>query len=232
MKTLYNTQTQKAARFTELPYMVDGSPGILPDHIVELEVFKVERPTITDLQKTSMAWVADIQNLEYRQEWTVTDLTDQEIADKRNQEADFIDNQVPSMIVKELMRQQVEATITDEKELVPFRELYPTYRPWTEYSSQQKFFYMDKLWKVITPDKHTSQPDWKPELLPGMYAEIAAVGEYIEWNPQTHWSAYEIGDLRSWNGAVYSCKNPTYAQSYEPDSVAGLQYGWTFEFNL
>lgn len=108
MKTLYNTQTQKAALFTELPYMVDGSPGILPDHIVELEVVKVERPTITDLQKTSMTWVADIPNLEYRQEWTVTDLTEEEALERRNFEADAMDENIPSSLIKKILQQKIE----------------------------------------------------------------------------------------------------------------------------
>ena len=47
------------------------------------------------------------------------------------------------------------------------------------------------------------------------------------WDSAQHWSTYTVGDLRKWNGAVYECKDPQWAQSYAPDTAAGLQYGWT-----
>ena len=79
MKTIYNTNTSKAGVFSQ-PYTVDGIPGTLPSHLIELEVIEADRPEITDTQKVSVEWVADLDAKEYRQVWTVSDKTKQEMA--------------------------------------------------------------------------------------------------------------------------------------------------------
>lgn len=71
---------------------------------------------------------------------------------------------------------------------------------------------------------------WKDLSIPAEPAEDYS--NVVMWNPTDHWATYAIGDLRKWNDAIYECKNPTFAQSYEPDSVAGLQYAWTFITNI
>ncbi len=62
--------------------------------------------------------------------------------------------------------------------------------------------------------------------------EIVEPETYPEWDSTQHWSTYSIGDRRTWNGAVYECKDPQWAQSYAPDTAAGLQYGWTKLYDL
>ena len=79
MKTIYNKSTSKAGVFSQ-PYMVDGNPGTLPSHLIELEVVEADRPEITDTQKVAVEWVADLDAKEYRQVWTVSDKTKQEMA--------------------------------------------------------------------------------------------------------------------------------------------------------
>ena len=77
--TLYNTTTSEAGVIRKEPYMVDGKPGILPDHLVELPAIETERPQITDTQKLKNSWVADLENMEYRQEWEVIEKTKEEM---------------------------------------------------------------------------------------------------------------------------------------------------------
>jgi hypothetical protein len=48
-----------------------------------------------------------------------------------------------------------------------------------------------------------------------------------------HFSLYEIIEGKALSQrAIYECKSPQWAQSYAPDTTAGLQYGWTFVTNL
>lgn len=76
-----------------------------------------------------------------------------------------------------------------------------------------------------------SENVWEPGVVGGEIWEVIGAEEeqesYPEWDSTQHWSTYSIGDRRTWNGAVYECKAPEWAQSYAPDSEAGLLYGWT-----
>jgi hypothetical protein len=67
-----------------------------------------------------------------------------------------------------------------------------------------------------------------PPVEPPIEPPVSACENVPVWNANQHWSTYAIGDKRQWNGKLYECKSPQWAQSYEPDSVAGLQYGWTY----
>src|SRR6056297_3561500 len=77
--TIYNTTTSEAGAIRQEPYTVDGKPGILPDHLVELPVIETERPIITETQKLKNSWVADLENMEYRQEWQIIEKTKEEM---------------------------------------------------------------------------------------------------------------------------------------------------------
>jgi len=72
---------------------------------------------------------------------------------------------------------------------------------------------------------------WEPGVVGSDIWEVIGAEEeqesYPEWDSTQHWSTYSIGDRRTWNGAIYECKAPEWAQSYVPDSEAGLLYGWT-----
>ena len=77
--TIYNTTTNEAGAIRQEPYTVDGKPGILPDHLVELPAIETERPQITDTQKLKNSWVADLENMEYRQGWEIIEKTKEEM---------------------------------------------------------------------------------------------------------------------------------------------------------
>jgi len=81
MKTLlYNIQTNQVGSIRQGEYLVDGKKPKLPSHIVELQVVEQERPSIPDTQKLSAEWVVDLENKEYRQEYTIYEKTKEEIA--------------------------------------------------------------------------------------------------------------------------------------------------------
>jgi hypothetical protein len=80
MTILYNTQENKLGQRFDPQYLVDGKPGKLPDHILELAIVDNPRPKITETQTASQEWVIDTEQLEYRQEWAVIELTKQELA--------------------------------------------------------------------------------------------------------------------------------------------------------
>ena len=78
--TIYNTTTEEAGAFRKSPYMVDGKPGKLPSNKVELKVIENDRPTTDQDEVAESTWVADLENKEYRKEWTVRQKTEKELA--------------------------------------------------------------------------------------------------------------------------------------------------------
>ena len=78
MKTIYNKTTSKAGVFSQ-PYTVDGNPGTLPSHLIELEVIETDRPMATSEQRLEQTWIVDEEQIEYRQEWQLIDLTKEEL---------------------------------------------------------------------------------------------------------------------------------------------------------
>ena len=82
MTILYNTTTEKLGQRYDPQYLVDGKPGKLPDHIVELAIVETERPLTTETQTASQEWVIDTEQREYRHEWTVRELITEEIRAK------------------------------------------------------------------------------------------------------------------------------------------------------
>ena len=76
--TIYNIITGKIGSVGE-KYLVDGQQGILPEHLIELEVIEVDRPEITDTQIISINWNIDIENKQYIQEYIIRDKTAEEL---------------------------------------------------------------------------------------------------------------------------------------------------------
>lgn len=80
MTILYNTIEDKLGQRFNPQYLVDGKPGKLPSDIIELAIVDNPRPETTETQTVSQKWVIDIEQREYRQEWTVRELTKRELA--------------------------------------------------------------------------------------------------------------------------------------------------------
>ena len=53
--------------------------GQLPTNIIELAIVETEPPKKTDEQRLEQIWIVDEEQREYRQEWTVIDLTKEEL---------------------------------------------------------------------------------------------------------------------------------------------------------
>jgi hypothetical protein len=60
--------------------MVDGKPGTLPAHIVELPVIESERPFVADNEVLTADWVADLEAMEYKQVYSIREKTLEEMA--------------------------------------------------------------------------------------------------------------------------------------------------------
>jgi len=80
MTILYNTTKDKLGNSYEPQYLVDGKPGKLPAEIIELAIVDNPRPQITDTQTAKSEWIIDVEQKEYRKEWTVRELTKRELA--------------------------------------------------------------------------------------------------------------------------------------------------------
>lgn len=81
MKTFfYNLETGEKGEFRNEPYTVDGQPGVLPAHLVELTLVEDPYPNYsTETQYVTRKDVLDLSLKEWRIGYTVNDLTQEEI---------------------------------------------------------------------------------------------------------------------------------------------------------
>jgi len=218
MKTIfYNTLTEELGKSMATPYTVDGQPGILPENIIELEVIESDRPVITDTQTAAFQWVVDTELKQYRQEWTIRDLTDEEIAHRRNLEADMLDDTIPTSLIRKILQKKVEAEATAEEDLLQYAELFPAYRVNNAYKVDDLFTHNGQMYKVV--QSHTSQFDWKPDILPAMYSKIREEGAISEWVQPLSTNPYQIGDKVTHNG--FTWESTAENNVWEPGA-----YGW------
>lgn len=111
-------------------------------------------------------------------------------------------------------------TITDEKEALEVRLLYPRWKMNTNYTVGQFVNHNEVLYKVLT--EHTSQADWTPDVSPSLFAKVLIdpTGETIlDWVQPDSTNAYMAGDKVKYNESVYisTIDNNVWA----PDA-----YGW------
>jgi len=218
MKTIfYNTLTEELGKARATPYTVDGQPGILPENIIELEVIEAERPVISELETAAMEWVIDLPMNQYRQEWTVRDLTEEEIIQRRNLEADMMDENIPLSLVRQILKKKVEVEATAEEDLLQYAELFPAYRVKKAYEAGERFYYEGQLYNVV--QGHTSQFDWRPDELPALYTQILPAGQIGEWVQPLSTNPYQIGDKVTHNG--FTWESTAANNVWEP----GV-YGW------
>ena len=95
-------------------------------------------------------------------------------------------------------------TITDEKEALEVRLLYPRWKIGISYTVGQFVNHNEVLYKVLIA--HTSQTDWTPDISPSLFAKVLIdpTGETIpEWVQPDSTNAYMIGDKVKYEGKVY-----------------------------
>jgi len=171
----------------------------LQDGEVKLQVIKHDRPNYNpETQRlVKLPPAIDLDELTYTEVWQVVDYTEQEIADRRNLEADARDQEIDTQLVKEKMRSEV---VDLEDNVDKYLTLYPYYRVGVSYEIDDIFQYENELYEVI--QSHTSQFDWKPDELPALYRKLRITIE--EWvQPQGAHDSYNTGDRVTWNGSTW-----------------------------
>lgn len=67
---------------------------------------------------------------------------------------------------------------------------------------------------------HVTQVDWTPPATPALWEEYSTEPPTAEWQP---WTAYTIGDIVTYNGAEYECRQSHTSQpGWEPPNVPAL----------
>ena len=103
--------------------------------------------------------------------------------------------------------------------------VFPAWTVGKEYKINEYLTYGEnsvgdpQLYQVLMG--HTSQADWTPDITPSLYKAVGiAPSGYPEWvQPVGAADAYRIGDIVSYNGALYICVSDY--NVYPPDV-----YGW------
>lgn len=109
---------------------------------------------------------------------------------------------MPSKQHAKRLRQHIEkgaAALTD-KEALEAVELFPPWKPDTDYTKGQRVREDGLLYRLI-PETHHSQSDWPPHLTPAVWARVddPAV-EWPEWKQPLPEEAYKAGAKVSHNG--------------------------------
>lgn len=121
--------------------------------------------------------------------------------------------------VKKMLSTQAEE-LSDEDAL-DVAALFPT---WASKLGQQvnvgeRLWYNEKLYKVL--QAHTTQSDWTPDTVPGLYTEISII-EWPEWvQPTGTQDAYMTGDKVTFEGTHYVSLNDN--NTWSP---AAYPQGW------
>ena len=84
-------------------------------------------------------------------------------------------------------------------------ELFPVWAEGVAYEVGKRIQCGGKLYKCV--QAHTSQADWKPDIVPALWTEVAKPGEIPVWRrPVGAQDAYQTGDLVHYpdaDGPVY-----------------------------
>lgn len=104
-------------------------------------------------------------------------------------------------------------------------ELYPAWSgDGVEYEAGKRLRYQDRLYRVL--QKHTSQPDWSPDVVPALFAEVERPGEGDSPdNPIPYNNNMELykDKYYSQDGVVYICFRDTGVPVYNPlSALVGL----------
>lgn len=111
-------------------------------------------------------------------------------------------------------------SLTDEDALEAV-ELFPAWKPDTEYYVTERVRYGDKLYRC--EQAHTSQANWTPPDTPALWTEVAKPGEIPVWKqPTGAQDAYMKGDK-----VHYPTKDgPVYVSTVDDNTWEPGVYGW------
>ncbi len=121
--------------------------------------------------------------------------------------------------LRELLH-KASASLTDEDALDGI-ELFPVWKPDTEYVLDVRVRFEDKLYKCV--QAHTSQEDWTPDVTPALWVDVAEPGTIPVWRqPTGAHDAYMKDDLVHYP----EIDDPVYISLIDNNVYAPDQYGW------
>jgi hypothetical protein len=103
--------------------------------------------------------------------------------------------------VKKMLSTQAEEL--SDKDALDVAALFPTWasKLGMQVNVGERLWYDEKLYKVI--QAHTTQEDWTPDVVPGLYTEVSIL-EWPEWvQPTGVQDAYMTGDKVTFEGTHY-----------------------------
>ncbi len=136
----------------------------------------------------------------------VIDLTAQELAQRKENLLQSLDDNFDYVQIKALLRLLSEPLLQSDsissEELEVLATIYKQYRVGVGYQLNEVFVYDSTLYKVVQP--HTSQADWFPDQTPALYTPFTPPGQVSEWvQPTGAQDAYNLGDRVLFNGSTY-----------------------------
>ena len=100
-------------------------------------------------------------------------------------------------------------------------ELFPLWKPATEYAVDIRIRFEGKLYKCV--QAHTSQEDWTPDITPALWVDVAEPGTIPVWRqPTGAHDAYMKDDLVHYP----EIDDPVYISLIDNNVYAPDQYGW------
>lgn len=110
------------------------------------------------------------------------------------------------------------AVTLDDETALTGPELFPMWKPETDYALGERVQHMSTLYKCV--QTHTSQENWTPAATPALWVRVS-LDEYPEWvQPTGTHDAYNTGDKVTYQGERYVCDVD--GNTWAPDV-----YGWT-----
>ena len=121
------------------------------------------------------------------------------------------------------LRQMIEkaAVSLPDDDALEAVELFPTWKPDTEYEREIRIRYDGKLYRC--EQVHTSQIGWEPPNVPALWTEVAEPGTIPVWKqPTGAQDAYRLGDKVHYPDV----DGPVYASKIDYNTYAPNVYGW------
>lgn len=184
----------------------DGKPVLIPVQ----EQAEPEHIPLTQriTRQTAIAEAA------YLITYTVVNLTAEEIEAQAAGQEEAIDGR----LVNRLLRQQVNPDEIPPEEADDYAALFPVWRfNFYAYRVGDIVQYEGMVWRCI--QQHNSQSDWSPPVVPALWNRLAEPGN-PEWGYPI---AYVIGDIVTFNGVRYRCRQAHTSQAgWSPPVVPAL----------
>ena len=103
-------------------------------------------------------------------------------------------------------------------------ELFPAWQNDIDATAGERYQFGDKLYKVV--QSHHTQENWKPDITPALWTEVAKPGEIPVWKqPTGSQDAYMTGDKVHYP----TVSDPVYVSTIDYNTWQPDVYGWEVE---